>query len=308
MKNQIKRIFLLSKYFGFKYAIITLGTILFNKLNGDGYMAHFFHKKQYSMVVNWLEFKYEDIINKYKSFEDHSEYISNTSNIWVFWWQGMENMPPLVNACINNLKKKSGNRKVIILTQYNYCNYVNIPTFILNKVKNGTFTYTFFSDILRFALLGKYGGIWVDATLYVDKDLPDMNDYKFFTIKHGLFEEWHISGGRWSSFFMAVGNNNLGIRFIRDILLKYADTYDIWIAYLLTDAIMEVAYRNFPSFKRQIDNVPYNNKRVFQMVIDLNKSNDDYSCPTNLNKLTYKKRYRESKNTVYYALIHNILK
>lgn len=308
MKNKIKRIFLLSRYFGFKYAIITLGTILFNKLNGDGYMAHFFHKKQYSMVVNWLEIQYRDVINKYKNLEDNSEYISDISYIWVFWWQGMESMPPLIKACINNLKKKSGNRKVILLTKDNYSNYVNIPVNILNKVKKGQLTYTFFSDILRFNLLSKHGGIWIDATLYIDKKLPDMSNYKFYTIKHGLFKNWHISGGRWSGFFMASGKKNKNIDFICDVLTRYADTYNVLVAYLLIDSVMEVAYRNFPSFKKQVDDVPYNNNLVFQMADDLNKKSDNYSCPTNLNKLTYKKKYKNEKNTVYYALVHNSLK
>ena len=120
------------------------------------------------MVVNWLESQYRDVINKYKNLEDNSEYISDISYIWVFWWQGMESMPPLIKACINNLKKKSGNRKVILLTKDNYSNYVNIPVNILNKVKKGQLTYTFFSDILRFNLLSKHGGIWIDATLYID--------------------------------------------------------------------------------------------------------------------------------------------
>ena len=107
---------------------------------------------------------------------------------------------------------------------------------------------------------------------------------------------------------MASGKKNKNIDFICDVLTRYADTYNVLVAYLLIDSVMEVAYRNFPSFKKQVDDVPYNNNLVFQMADDLNKKSDNYSCPTNLNKLTYKKKYKNEKNTVYYALVHNSLK
>lgn len=51
-------------------------------------------------------------------------------------------------------------------------------------------------------LLAKYGGIWIDATVVLNGDvLPNIDRYEVFTVKHGLYRSWHVSQGKWTSFF-----------------------------------------------------------------------------------------------------------
>lgn len=51
------------------------------------------------------------------------------------WWQGYNNAPNLVKACINSVKINNKNHNVIIITQENFKDYVMLPNFILKKLK-----------------------------------------------------------------------------------------------------------------------------------------------------------------------------
>lgn len=109
------------------------------------------------------------ISNKFSRRVKHLSYptlFTQGNTIWVFWWQGEENMPTIVKACYNSIKKNRGLYKVILLDQKNFYNYVNIPTYILNKLESGKISITHFSDILRFNLLAKYGG-WMLPYIYL---------------------------------------------------------------------------------------------------------------------------------------------
>lgn len=103
--------------------------------------------------------------------------------IWVCWLQGEENAPLLVQRCIKSIKKNCGQHPVIIITNENFKQYVDIPDYVLEKTKSKIITYTTFSDILRMALLKKYGGMWIDATFYLSQKIPEEYfKYSFFTL------------------------------------------------------------------------------------------------------------------------------
>ncbi len=45
---------------------------------------------------------------------------------------------------------------------------MNIPNSIVSKWKSNVISDTHFSDIIRTELLIKYGGTWIDSTVYVN--------------------------------------------------------------------------------------------------------------------------------------------
>ena len=52
----------------------------------------------------------------------------------------------------------------------------------MDKFINNIFSITHFSDIIRMALLSKYGGYWIDSTYLVTSPLTKVNT-SFFTLK-----------------------------------------------------------------------------------------------------------------------------
>ena len=125
---------------------------------------------------NYLANEYPDIYN----VEKYDKRFNNTRSkrvVWVFWGQGEQNMPILVMSCYNQLRKN--NKNVVLVTMDNIDQYIHMPKIIIDKVKNGKITWAFFSDIVRVLLLEKYGGLWLDATVWVPGVVPWENLEKF---------------------------------------------------------------------------------------------------------------------------------
>lgn len=132
----------------------------------EGFFSFF--KQQYILHHLITKSGGKEIISKYKNQTCNScENIDATSPIWVCWWQGKENMPDIVKACYNSIQKHACNHPVILITEENFRNYIDMPEYIINKQKEGYIDITHFSDILRMMLLTKHGGIWMDSTLLI---------------------------------------------------------------------------------------------------------------------------------------------
>ncbi|MBQ9553448.1 hypothetical protein IJU97_00315 [bacterium] len=58
-----------------------------------------------------------------------------------------------------------------MLDKDNYEKYVTLPAFIIKKVYEHKISITHLSDIIRMALLKQYGGIWVDATMFINSNV-----------------------------------------------------------------------------------------------------------------------------------------
>ena len=100
------------------------------------------------------------------------------------WWQGESNAPPTVKACIHSMRKNSGNHPVIVLDQSNYKKYVALPQYIEKKREKGVISLTHFSDIIRINLLNTYGGLWLDSTIYVNRQISEeVFEKNFYTVK-----------------------------------------------------------------------------------------------------------------------------
>ena len=302
------------KNFGIIYTFISVLTTISQKLFPNSFLFHKLHYFKYRLVVKYLYKNNEETINKYKNKDTKnsggSHLIFDSKYIWICWWQGYDNAPQLVKACINNIKKHSSGKKVIIIDQYNYSNYVEINKSIVDKINESKFPITFFADILRMNLLSKYGGVWIDSTVFLNEDVSEINKYELFTVKHDLYSSWHVCKGKWSSFFLGAGKNNLGIKLINEILINYAISENYLIAYLLLDAVITIAYENIASFKKQIDAIPVNNKKIFCMEELLNTPAENFTIPSKINKLSYKRKYVNKingLNTVYYSLINDRL-
>lgn len=91
----------------------------------------------------------------------------NQKIIWQYWGQGVQDnsLPEVVKICFNSVDKHKDEFQVIRLDDTNYSEYIDFPEFVQEKVKSGQFKRTFFSDLLRLALLDTYGGVWLDATI-----------------------------------------------------------------------------------------------------------------------------------------------
>ncbi len=266
-----------------------------------------------SVIEKFIEKDFSEIIEKYKN---HAEEISfpkkektdeNDGNIWIFWWQGYDTAPLLVKKCIDSVIKNAGTHQVILITRENWKNYADIPDYIIEKVEKGIISLTHFSDILRMSLISEHGGLWLDATIFVSRKIPEYCfERPYFSI-HYETSTSKIAKGKWTGFCQAGQKNSLIHSFCCDIFFSYWKKYNKLIDYFFIDYVMLAGYNNISGFKKLIDELPLNN----QGIKELDKHfNDEYSnelldnilSKSTFFKLNWKRDYKKEisgKKTLY---------
>jgi mannosyltransferase OCH1-like enzyme len=151
--------------------------------------------------------------------------------IWTCWLQGYNNAPPIVKACINSMRKYSGDYGVIVLTEETIIDYVSMPNFIIKKYKAGIISKTQFSDLLRTLILINYGGVWLDATVMLTQQIPRT------LLSQGLFmfqsSVLHNEIQPCSSWFIAAKKNNPILQKVFEILASYWNKNNKLINYFI---------------------------------------------------------------------------
>lgn len=257
--------------------------------------------------LKYLKQQYGDLVEKYSGKE---KILDRQPIIWIMWWQGDSNMPPIVKACLESVKKHiSENVKVILLTKDNYSDYVDIPGYIIDKVEKKIISLTHLSDIIRMACIADNGGIWLDATIYVTKTIPDellTNDFFSLSTK----EDCHfVSMCKWCGF--AIGGRSAVFDFMKDLFYTHWHKYNSFIDYYFIDYGLRLFYDGSASFKKIVDRNAIFTENLYVLQNNLNKIYDSAIMKhiiesTMFCKLTWKGQMKSSincKQTFYGHLI-----
>ena len=183
--------------------------------------------------------------------------------IWTMWQQGEAQMPKTVKASIKTIKDfaQRNGCDFHLLTNDNLEYFINIPKDITEKYKNKELSAAHYSDIIRFSLLYQYGGIWMDATLFVSPYATvEMFEGNFFSLNHppiGTNQmERTVGDFKWSGFFLAGQKGGSHFKHIRDLYLYYVRKYPVFIHYLMMDYFILSEYESNHEFKELVDRLP----------------------------------------------------
>ena len=277
--------------------------------------------------TRWLDryFKrnYSHIIDKYKTIALSNEKISEPC-IWVFWGQGEENMPPLVRACYRQLTHY--NENVVLVTNNNINKYIELPGIIFEKVHHGKISWAHFSDIVRNTLLAKYGGLWLDATVWVSGEIPfnKISQLDFFSangkvlISSRSTKFWTSFNYNWSTWCMWNRKaNNVLYSFVSEMLIAVAEREKQWPDYVIQDYFMYYAYKNTPGVKEmleQSETIPCNNRNELANIMNNEFNTIQYKKLIKENfvfKLSFRanwnKTTKDGKQTFYGRILENII-
>lgn len=139
----------------------------------------------YKNTYEYLERKYMYVIKNFKEDKNFKRTPELENKIWVLWLQGVDNAPDIVKACVKSIKRNAGRREVILLDENNISKYIDIPVHIWKKYKCGTMKPAHFADFIRMVLLYRYGGLWLDSTVFLNGEIPEKifkNELLFFQI------------------------------------------------------------------------------------------------------------------------------
>lgn len=261
-------------------------------------------QKVQKITYNWVRKHYSNMVEKTATKYTLGQPVEN-GTVWVFWWQGEENTPILVKRCIASIRKHAGKHPVQIVDRNNYKQFVSVPPHIEEKREKGIISLTHFSDYLRMALLAQHGGLWLDATIYVTKDLHPAFDGPLFSVRNPGMDKGNISEWNWSVF--AIGGNcqNLLFCLMRNLLDTYWNDNNSLIDYFLFDYMIRLLYDNCESIRTVIDSIPANNPELYYYQSNFNKEANGNTPPSDtwLYKLSWKAQYMERTNdgeeTVY---------
>ena len=179
--------------------------------------------------------------------------------IWVCWLQGEELMPDLCKTCMKSLRIHARNHPVIVITEQNFKNYCYIPKHIIDKYKNGIIKSAHFADIIRTCLLYENGGLWIDVTIFVKKDLPEeIFESSYYPIKFPN-EGFYITECKWSNYFLSAKPHSPWYAYVRNSFFAYLQKESRFVDYFMMDYLMKMAYNADDSIKKEVDKIPYNN-------------------------------------------------
>lgn len=239
--------------------------------------------------------------------------------VWVCWWQGEENAPPIVRACINRMRKcLPETAQLHIITWDNLNDYVKLPDYIFDKFDKGLITNIHMTDILRYALVSTYGGAWIDSTVFlsdkIKEKLPEYLSRPYFTQRFKSWEECpkEACRGKWCNFFFMGQSTNPLFPYVYNALLLWWQKHDRLIDYVIVDYILWAGYCGVPAIRESIDAVEPNNHNIWLMEKHLNEPfvQEEYEKLLSCNsffKLSYKGKLSEQtedgKQTVYGYLL-----
>ena len=210
-------------------------------------------KKKYTKALEYFS-KYSYILDNIKIAETSDKF---TDKIWQLWLQGEENMPAIVKKCTNTVKIYHKNN-VILLTKENLKEYIQFPDYIEEKYKKGIITHANYSDLIRLTLLAKYGGCWVDSTIYLTDFIPeDILKSDFFAFKSldsenlkfiKTLEQFKIFSNAnnkvisfESPYFLCAKAGNILINAVLQLFLEYWKHEDKLADYLMIDKMFVLA-------------------------------------------------------------------
>ena len=268
-------------------------------------------QKKHKFILNYIKTELPDVIEKYRHVNENPD-AGISHRIWILWWQGEDSAPPLVKACIDSTRKNAGSAEVTVITKDNYKEYIDIPSYILDKQKKGWISFAQLSDIIRYMLLSKHGGLWLDATVYTAQPIPSACfDYYFFS-QHTKPEKnsaW-VQNNAYHGFIVGSRKNAKLACFMRDMFLSYWQTHDTLVDYLMVDYLIMTACIEFPDIRQEINSLPYSSERLYDLVHLLDRpfneaEFDKLRSECIFSKLDWHKKYietAEKQKTYYYML------
>ena len=262
-------------------------------------------------IYNKLKRKYLPTIKEIEKETSQNLHQERSKKVWVFWMQGIDNAPPLVKRCYKSLQSNLTDREIILITEKNMHDYVAFPDFIMEKLKKGVITYTHFSDLLRVELLIRYGGTWIDSTVFCSgKNIPKyMLDSDFF-----LFQKLKPGSDgnviRISSWFMTSCSNNNILLAVREMLYAYWEKNNSMIDYFLLHHFIMIAADYYKEDWEKIIQFPNSLPHILLLMLfePFNQEKWDAvteTCP--FHKLAYKLRKEDMElpGTYYKYLMEN---
>lgn len=319
LSERLLRVWLLNSH----YKILEEKVLMINP--EDSYNA----EKAVELKYKYAKLVLKDIIEKYQTGKSTTIPHSTPMDIdfqgklpvWLCWWQGLDAAPDLVKVCVSSIVENipADKAQIHLITFENVNDYVTFPDWIVDKFNSGKISMTHLSDILRAGLLYRYGGLWMDATYYMNSPLPDIwFEKKGFYTQRLKKPMWRadLAQNRWTGNLLKMEPGNMLAGFMLEAFYEYWRLQDKLINYDFIDDVICAAYDYVPSIRAMIEECEYSQPEIFSLAPLLNKKYSDeifkkLTKETQLFKLSYKNQLQTTNvvgdKTFYGFLLDNVI-
>ena len=162
----------------------------------------------------------------------------------------------MVNVCLESHKKHLPGYEFRVLDMENYRQWVELPEWVEEKYARGMIPAALFSDVLRVAVLKRYGGVWMDASVLctgfdnqqLQKQWTEVENSRFAVFRYYRKGDRYPSG--LSNWFIAATPDNVVLTSVYDMLTAYWRDYDCTIDYYMMHLFISCALKAFPEMER----------------------------------------------------------
>jgi len=257
-----------------------------------------------------LEKKYKGILDSFVWNEEHTDDIPR--KVWVCWYQGMENAPAVVQNCYASLQNHIKDREIVLITEENLYDYISFPEYIQEKVDKGVIKGAHLSDLIRLELLRKYGGTWIDSTVFCAND-----EIPSYMLDDDLFLFQNLKPGRdgnasvISNWFMTARPNHKMICAVQHLLYAYWKEHDELLNYFIFHLFFQMVIEKYPEEWNQV--VPFSNSPSHILLLRLFEPYDEkiWNAVVNqvpFHKLSYRfaKEDQDKEGTYYQKIVSSL--
>ena len=256
-----------------------------------------------SFCMDWLK-------HKLKGQSFNKNYYDNC--IWTLWLQGKNQAPSIIKNCFRSIIQYNQGRKVIILEEKDIPNYIDLPEYIWEKYKKKIIPMAQFSDIVRYCLLYKYGGTWIDSTVLMTGAIPEeitKQKLFMFSILRGTRHSRQSLTANW---FIHAKKGNAIMKDIINLNFEYWKKENKLLHYFINYFFFTLAVRHDKKAKKIFNKMPYYPERLIlypklKEPYDINIFNelikkDDFP----IHKITYKLKKKYPGSLFEYLSKNNL--
>lgn len=308
--GKIKKVYSFGLFHGLAYTLFVLSLRLFPSTR----VALFFRKMHDVAVKHYAKHTCKRVVHEYAELTSlELSPLTDNLPIWIFWWQGENEMPPVVKSCLNSVRKYAGAHPVRVVSQHNIDEYLTIPQHIKDRLKQNVgdmmqgMSFIHFSDYVRMALVYEHGGIWLDATCMLTAPLYVPQNASFVSVRTNKLGSVP-NRGKWNIYYLGAAKHNVMFGYMKEMLSEYWKNNKFIMDYFFTDYCLSLAYDLYPNVRKMIDALPALNsdKDAHSIYFLLNQAYDEniYNeivSKVNLHKLTWKGRLNEYTNDGMYT-------
>lgn len=264
------------------------------------------HKKVYKRFEKiFLDFnsKYHSDDKSFSFSNENNNSDINKENIFLCWI-GNISIPPVIEYNIKSIIDLYGqSHNVHVITNQNIDQYFDTNSKIYKMFKKQKVSTVMFSDVLRVYLLKTFGGLYLDASFILKKDIiGELNIFSyqiFYLLSNELYycKDLDINV-KFSSYFQYANKNlDFYIQFY-NLLTTYIEKYSIRPYFLLDMVASFLQYKNIDI--ELINKIPLQNTNVHflmqhfsEQATEENLKQADLVCQ----KLNWRFNFNDFKNT-----------